>query len=98
MNLFFETENQARVFISAVPLGFFMAAAFSLLGRAGRFRVLLDVLCLVLCGLSVAALVVITRDDGLRLYHLLALCVGAILYLLGVHRLLLFCRHILQKR
>lgn len=98
MNLFFETENQARVFIAAIPSGFILAAMFTMLGKAGRFRALLDVLCLLMCGLSLVAVIVLTRDGGLRLYHLLALCVGACLYLFGVYRLIKYCIRVLHKR
>ncbi len=98
MNLFFETENQARAFIAAVPLGFVMAAAFSMPGKSGRFRALLDVLWLLACGASLLMLTVFTRESGLRAYHILALIVGAILYLLGVNKFIIFVKRILQKR
>lgn len=88
MSLFFETSHQARVFLAAIPIGIAMGLLLDLLGRAGRFRVLLDVLCLLMCGVCLILLLILTRDDGLRLYHLLALFVGACIYLLGVGRLI----------
>lgn len=87
MNLFFETANQAQVFLAAVPIGFLLALCFDVISRAGPMRPVLDVLCLLLAGLALIALMLALKDSGLRLYHLLALATGATLYLAGVGRL-----------
>lgn len=87
MNLFFETRDQALVFLAMMPLGFATSALMSLGACAGRFRPLWDVLAMLGCGLGLIALLVMTRDGGVRLYQLLALLTGALLNLLGAQRL-----------
>ncbi len=94
MNLFFETSGQARIFLATVPVGFLLAICFDAVARAGCMRPVLDVLCLLGCGVAVIGLMLVFRDEGLRLYHALALLVGAGLYLFGVGRLI----HAIAKR
>ncbi|MEG1891051.1 MAG: spore cortex biosynthesis protein YabQ [Clostridia bacterium] len=92
MNLFFETSNQARVFLAAVPIGFVVSLLIDCVACARHMRPVLDVLCLLACGLMLIAVMLLFGDDGLRVYHLLALAVGACIYLCGVGRLVRMAR------
>lgn len=100
MRLFFETSLQAEAFLAAVPLGFFLAAGFDLTSAVRRGRAVLDVLLLLACAGALLCLMRFMKDEGLRLYHLLALCAGALLYVRGVGGLLraLFRRFFKCKR
>ena len=84
MRLFFETSVQAEAFLFTVPLGMLLAAGFDLTAAAKRCRVLLDVLLFLLCAIALLYWIRLMRDEGLRMYHLLALCVGMLLYVRGV--------------
>lgn len=88
MSLFFETSRQSVIFLAFVPFGVLLAMLFSALRRAGRFRALLDVLCLLMSSVAFLCVIVMTKDDGLRLYQLLAVAIGALLYTLGIERAL----------
>lgn len=88
MKLFFETAAQARAFLAMLPLGIFLAVCYDLASAAKGSRPFWDVLLMLLCGLGVALFLLWTKADGLRLYHLLALCMGCILYFRGIGALL----------
>lgn len=87
MKLFFETAGQAQAFLAAVPLGLLLAACLDASAAAGPLRPVVDVALLLLCGLSLMGLLLFTRDGAMRMYHLLAVLTGAILYSGGVGRL-----------
>lgn len=86
--LFFETGGQAVVFLLMVPFGWGMALLLHLSGRAGRWRLLTDVLLLLAGGLAFFLFCMMQREDGLHLYHLLAVLTGGLLYRLGARSLL----------
>lgn len=86
--LFFETGGQAAVFLLMVPFGWGMALLLHLSGRAGRWRLLTDVLLLLAGGLAFFLFCMMQREDGLHLYHLLAVLTGGLLYRLGARSLL----------
>lgn len=86
--LFFETGGQAAVFLLMVPFGWGMALLLHLSGKAGRWRLLTDVLLLLAGGLAFFLFCMMQREDGLHLYHLLAVLTGGLLYRLGARSLL----------
>ncbi|MEG0125172.1 MAG: hypothetical protein RR816_03725 [Clostridia bacterium] len=87
MRLFFETGDQAHIFLAVLPIGFLLAMSFDASSFAGKLRPVMDVLCLLMSGLAFIMLLLVFRDDGLRVYHMLALLTGAVLYLCGMGRL-----------
>lgn len=88
MKLFFETAIQARVFLSAVPLGIMLGMLLNLESRLPGGKALWDVLLMLLCAIWMGILLLWTGENGLRLYHLLAVGTGLLLYRCGVSRLL----------
>jgi hypothetical protein len=88
MKLFFETAAQASLFLATIPLGFGIAVLIDLAGRAGTLKPLWDVLAMLTCFGSLAFTVVLLGDGGLRVYHLLSVLIGALLYRLGLRSLL----------
>ncbi len=98
MNLFFETANQAQCFLAAVPIGFATAMGLDIGRREGIVRFLMDVLILAMSGLSLILLLLLLHEGAIRLYHLLGLGVGALLYINGVGKLMRLLRRRLQKR
>lgn len=98
MKLFFETAMQAGVFLMMVPAGLLLALLTDLSGRSGNSRPLWDVLIMLSGGLILGWLLIITGDSRLRLYHLLAVLTGAVLYLTGIRRILYFLSAEVSKR
>ena len=100
MTLFFETSRQAWCFLCLLPVG--LAAAFLLDTDviAGKLRPLADVFFLVVTGLAVLVMIVLCRDSGLRLYHMLGVLTGALLYLGGIGKIIhaIGCRQDLKRR
>lgn len=94
MNLFFETAGQSICFLAAVPVG--LALAFLLDGcrSEGVIRAILDVVSLISAGIALLTLTVFLQDEKLRLYHVLGMLVGCILYMGGVGRM----RYAIRKR
>lgn len=94
MTLFFETSHQAWSFLGALPAGFLIALCLDA-GRAeGIWRVVLDLLLLSALGFGIVAMIAVFHDHSLRLYHLLGMLVGAILYFQGLCRIK---RYIFEK-
>ena len=92
MKLFFETENQALVFLLTVPIG--MLLFFFLDGREeqGVWRFVMDLLSFCICGASLFMLFWGFGQEILRIYHLLGLVTGGMLYMKGMSRILLIIR------
>ena len=92
MNLFFETSGQAWRFLCVVPLGF--AAALCLDAQSsGVLRVLADIVLLMSVGMGTLVVIVFCGDARTRLYHLLALVTGALLYWQGMGKIIRHIRH-----
>lgn len=87
MRLFFETAGQAQAFLSAVPLGLLLAACLDASALTGPLRPLTDAVLVLGGGLALMATMLLARDETLRMYHLLALLIGAVLYNQGIGRL-----------
>lgn len=98
MNLFFETANQAVCFLAAAPIGFAAAMGLDLGRREGLARFFLDVLVLSAAGVALVVLLLLGREEGMRLYHMLGLGTGALLYLGGLGRLSKLARSKIQKK
>ena len=81
MKLFFETAGQAQAFLAAVPLGLVLAACLDASVLAGPLRPLADVLMMLTAGFALMGMMLLSRDEALRLYHLLAILTGALLYM-----------------
>lgn len=90
MKLFFETARQANCFLLMIPLGLVLAFLLDADVFAGRIRLLLDCLLIVAAGGAVLLSIVFWQESGLRLYHLLGLFIGAVLYVHGIGRLIRF--------
>ena len=88
MKLFFETGRQAWCFLCMAPVG--MAAAFLMDADfiAGKLRPAADILLLLLSGLAALVMVVLCKETGLRLYHLLGFLTGVVLYLEGLGKII----------
>ena len=89
MRLFFETSGQAFVMLlmayAGALLGVMMdVTAFVRRGRGGWLMALLDCLACFLTGMAVAGILIITRQEGLRLYGILGLLLGWLIYDLGL--------------
>lgn len=97
MTLFFETAGQAQAFLAAVPLGLLLAACLDASVLAGPLRPVADVLMMLAAAASLMAMMLLARDEVLRLYHLLALLTGAVLYTQGIGRLVRLMRARLKK-
>ena len=98
MTLFFETAGQAQAFLAAVPLGLLLAACLDASVLAGPLRPVADVLMMLAAAASLMAMMLLARDEALRLYHLLALLTGAVLYTQGIGRLVRLMRARLKKQ
>ena len=97
MTLFFETAGQAQAFLAAVPLGLVLAACLDASALAGPLRPVADVLMMLTGAAALMAMMLLARDEALRLYHLLAIFSGAVLYTQGIGRLVRLIRERLQK-
>ena len=97
MTLFFETAGQAQACLAAVPLGRLLAACLDASVLAGPLRPVADVLMMLTAAASLMAMMLLARDEALRLYHLLALLTGAVLYTQGIGRLVRLIRARLKK-
>ncbi len=84
MKLFFETSAQASLFLLMLPIGFMLALLIDLAGKTGTAKPILDVLAMLLGFASIGICIILFRDGGLRLYHLLSMLTGMLLYLLGI--------------
>ncbi len=98
MNLFFETAHQAGSFLAAAPIGFVVAMGLDVGRRGGIARFLLDVLVLSAAGLALVVLLLLGREESMRLYHMLGLGVGALLYSGGIGKLSRLARAKIQKK
>ncbi|MDD3334197.1 MAG: spore cortex biosynthesis protein YabQ [Eubacteriales bacterium] len=98
MKLFFETARQAQVFLLTIPLGFALALGFDLSSLSGRFRPLWDVLLFLGCAFALICMTLLTKDEGLRIYHLLAVLCGMLLYFCGFGSLWRNVSHKLRQR
>lgn len=87
MSLFFETANQASCFLLMTPIGFAVALLLDADAISGWLRPAADVLALLCAGAALLAAVAATGESGLRLYHLLGVLTGGILYHQGVGRI-----------
>ena len=87
MKLFFETAGQAQAFLAAVPLGLVLAACLDA-----------SVLMMLTAGFALMGMMLLSRDEALRLYHLLAILTGALLYTQGIGRLVRLIGAWLKKR
>lgn len=88
MKLFFETATQADVFLTMLPVGIAAAAMIDLANHTSVLRPLWDVLIFLLLGAVMAFGIILLGDAGLRGYHLLAVLIGALLYLAGIRRMM----------
>ena len=98
MRLFFETTGQAQAFLAAVPLGLVLAACLDASVLTGPLRPLADVVMMLAGGIALMVMMLLARDEALRLYHLLAVLTGAVLYTQGIGSLVRMMRTSLKKR
>lgn len=97
MRLFFETGGQASAFLLTLPLGFLLALFLDVTRYTGHLRPVLDVCVLVGCALTFLVLTLLMRDQSARLFHVLAILTGALLYTCGVGRLFHGAARMLKK-
>lgn len=95
--LFFETEGQAAIFLLSIPLGWMMALLLHLSRLAGRWQLLTDTLAVLLCGIGLFLFCIMKRENGMQLYHLLAVMTGFLLYRLGMGRLMTYLHRFVKK-
>lgn len=94
MKLFFETSTQAMIFLLMLPLGILFAAGIDVAGFIRIAKPLWDLLLVLLLGVSLGIGIILLGDQGLRMYHLLAVLCGCLLYMLGLRR---FFQWVCQK-
>lgn len=87
MKLFFETAQQAGGFLVMVPVGLFLAMLTDLTGNCRKSRPLCDVFVMLIGCAILGWLLIVTGDERIRLYHLLAVLTGAVLYMTGLRRI-----------
>ena len=87
MTLFFETLQQSSSFLAAILLGMLIAAGLCFCSPGGMCRMILDLIVLLSGGIALILLTVLLRDMSVRLYHLLGIFCGSILYLCGIDAL-----------
>ena len=87
MRLFFETDGQGISFLAAIPLGFLLAVCLDCAKGRMVLRAVLDVIVLMICGFILLLLTVFLSEEMLRIYHLLGLATGGVLYLRGTWRI-----------
>ncbi len=100
---FFETQNQAWVFLGMVYLGLGLGLIYDGLGllrRTGKkgWAVVTDLFFFLVAGAALTLALVMTGQEGLRLYALLGLVCGGIIYLLGLRRLIFGVAAFIKKR
>ena len=95
MSLFFETSSQANCFLHLLPLGLCMAFCLDASAISGKIRPLMDVLVLVLAGSAVLWWMVLLDENKLRLYHVLGMLTGMLLYMRSIGKII---RTIRQKQ
>lgn len=98
MKLFFETSAQGSIFLMMLPVGMLLAICVDLCGLSGTFRPLWDLCAVLVCFAAIGFGIVLLDDTSLRMYHVLAVLTGYLLYALGVRRLLQTLRHRLAKK
>ena len=87
MSLFFETAGQARLFLICIPVGFVMTMLLDCKADGGALRFLLDFSVLLLSGCVLLLIMIGSREERLREYHILGIISGGILYLSGIGRI-----------
>ncbi len=90
---FFETRNQSFVFLGLMYVGLGLGLVYDVLhlGRKAERKAVTaaaDLLFFLLAGLALTLSLVVTGQNGLRLYALLGLVCGGIVYVMGVRSLL----------
>jgi hypothetical protein len=100
---FFETQSQAWVFLGMVYLGLGLGIVydgFGLVRRSGNKGWIIgtDLLFFLLAGASLTLALVITGQDELRIYALLGLVCGGLIYMLGLRRLITGIISVFKKR
>ena len=96
LEVLFAQQGQAETFLRMVLLGAAFALALTL-GGVWRHRHGLSDAADVLCALILALLVLIHSGEGLRLYALLGLLLGAVLWETGIRRTLRWIGKRLKK-
>ena len=86
MKLFFETAQQCAVFLLMVPVGILLALSVDVSSHMTGMKPMWDVLSMLLCFCTIGIGIVLLNDTGLRLYHVLAVVTGCILYTAGIRR------------
>lgn len=100
---FFETKSQAWVFLGMIYLGLGLGVIYDALGLLRKtekkgFIAGADLIFFLLAGGTLTMALVMTGQDGLRLYSLLGLACGGLLYVLGLRRLVLGIAAFMGKR
>lgn len=86
MKLFFETAVQARVFLAALPIGLLLGLLLDMGSLLGKARIVADIAAALVAGCGLVVLSLLSMENGLQLYHLLAVIVGCLLYSFGIGR------------
>ena len=98
MTLFFETGDQLLCFLAAVPAGFLIALCLCFGKKEGILRLVMDLLLLAVSGIAMVCMLLFFRNGALRLYHLLGVITGAILYLSGMNRVQRYVLRLIREK
>lgn len=83
MKLFFETITQSRIFLLSVLLGFILCFLLDVRIRISGIRFVLDLLTLFCSGVCLVMGLLLSGEHRVRLYHILGILCGSLLYLEG---------------
>ena len=86
MKFFFETEIQSTVFLLTVAGGFLLCMLLDVNLKSVLVQAVLDLLLLTGTGAGIVLFMMFSQDPSLRIYHLLGLMCGSILYICGIGR------------
>lgn len=86
MKLFFETGDQAAFFLLMIPCGFLMALCIHTGPASGLLRFALDLMVMLAGAACTVGLLFSGKDEVLRVYHMLGILTGSLLYLSGASR------------
>lgn len=100
LEVLFAQQGQAETFLRMVLCGAGLALLLSLERLCRKKRIVLLLWDVLLAGMLtlLAAVILLHSGAGLRLYALLGLLLGALLYETGLRQLLLLLRKIAKKR
>lgn len=98
MKLFFETALQPWFFLLTLPIGFLICFFLDMRTFSHWVSLILDLSVLLLGTIALIGSLLVSNEKSLRLYHLLGLVTGGILYTGGIGKVRRLFRKGLRSR